>query len=179
VGPQGNVSSGSRLELTLADRNEHYSDFGSTNNPKVGLAWRPLSALKVRGTYGTSFVAPLLKDLNPIPDEVAAFNTSQAPGSAPLTGGDINALVIFGGNPNLQPQTAKTWTFGLDWDGNGGFKANLTYFDVEYSDRISKVDSQYQTFFTLPLANILGPKIIQFSPPAALVQALVASPTFM
>src|SRR5262249_15540883 len=28
------------LEMSLADRNEHYSDFGSTNNPKVGLIVR-------------------------------------------------------------------------------------------------------------------------------------------
>ncbi len=53
-----------RLELTLAARYEDYSDFGRAFNPKVGIAWAPIRGLNVRGTWGTSFKAPLLTQLN-------------------------------------------------------------------------------------------------------------------
>ena len=55
------------IQLTAADRYEHYSDFGSTNNPQVGIVWKAEEGLSVRTTYGTSFKAPLLSQLDPVP----------------------------------------------------------------------------------------------------------------
>src|SRR5262249_33076092 len=43
------------LQLSLAGRSEHYSDFGSTTNPQIGLVWAPIPGVKVRSTYGRSF----------------------------------------------------------------------------------------------------------------------------
>jgi len=31
-----------KLDLSLALRYDHYSDFGATTNPKVGLTWAPV-----------------------------------------------------------------------------------------------------------------------------------------
>ncbi|HEY3852024.1 MAG TPA: TonB-dependent receptor, partial [Steroidobacteraceae bacterium] len=42
LGPGGGSGGNPALELTLADRAEHYSDFGSTNNPQLGAIWKPL-----------------------------------------------------------------------------------------------------------------------------------------
>src|SRR5690606_16253126 len=53
------------VELSLAVRHEDYSDFGTTTDPKVGLSWQPAgSGLNLRASYGTSFRAPLLAELN-------------------------------------------------------------------------------------------------------------------
>jgi iron complex outermembrane recepter protein len=41
-----------RLALSLAGRYDRYSDVGSTFNPKVGVSWRPLRALGLRGNWG-------------------------------------------------------------------------------------------------------------------------------
>jgi iron complex outermembrane recepter protein len=181
IGAAMAVPAAQRLELTLADRQEHYSDFGSTNDPTFGLIWQPMTDLKVRGTYGRSFVAPLLSELNPVPFETVAFNTSLAPGSAP-PGGDVNELVVFGGNPQLRAQSARTWTIGADWDSEtaNGWKAHLNYYAIEFTDRITNLQSAgYNVFYALPMAAALGPQIVRTNPSAALVQQLVSSPGFV
>jgi iron complex outermembrane recepter protein len=178
LGPSGAKSNENQLELSIADRDEHYSDFGSTNNPKIGLMWRPISDLKIRSTYGTSFVAPSLSALNPIPSEVVAYNTSVLPGSGPASG-DINTLIVFGGNPNLTAQTAKTWTFGADWEPitMPGFRASATYYGTDFKNRIATLEGAgFNPFFVFSEASILGSQIIQFNPPTSLVQTLIASP---
>ena len=181
IGAAMAVPAAQRLELTLADRQEHYSDFGSTNDPTFGLIWQPMTDFKVRGTYGRSFVAPLLSELNPVPFETVAFNTSLVPGSAP-PGGDVNELVVFGGNPALRAQTAKTWTIGADWDSEAtnGWKAHLNYYAIDFTDRITNLQSAgYNVFYALPMASIYGPQIVRTNPSAALVQQLVSSPGFV
>jgi len=49
VGSHGSESQAGALELELADRFERYSDFGNTNNPKVGLIWRGTTRLEITG----------------------------------------------------------------------------------------------------------------------------------
>jgi iron complex outermembrane receptor protein len=181
IGAAMAVPAAQRLELTLADREEHYSDFGSTNDPTFGLIWQPLTGFKVRATYGRSFVAPLLSELNPVPFEVVAFNTSLVPGSAP-PGGDVNELVVFGGNPELRAQTAKTWTIGADWGSETahGWKAHLNYYAIEFTDRITNLQSAgYNVLYALPMAAVLGPQIVRTHPSAALIQQLISSPGFV
>ena len=134
-----------RLDLAFAERFEHYSDFGSTNNPKIGLQWQPVQGLTVRGSWGTSFRAPRLVEL----DETAnAYfirpwpNPAAAPG-APSTfaPAPTNSWIIFladAGNGNLKPETADTWTAGFDFqpDFLPGFKVSATYFSINYKNRI-------------------------------------------
>ena len=47
-----------KLDLSLALRHDHYSDFGDTTNPKFSINWDPFPGLRLRGNYSTSFVAP-------------------------------------------------------------------------------------------------------------------------
>lgn len=133
VGDRANSGKEPKLEMTLAGRYEHYSDFGSTGNPKVGLIWRPSTGLKFRGTWGTSFRAPVLSQLNPIPDQVVAEPIADSSGKS------LPAIFVFGGNPNLNPEKAKTWTVGFDWNSQefAGLRANATYYHIDYTDRIT------------------------------------------
>lgn len=181
-GPTGSSGGHSALELSLADREDSYSDVGSTNNETLGLLWRPAGSLKIRGTYGTSFVAPLLNDTNPILSQVAAFNTSELPGSAPPSSGPLNVLLTFGGNAHLKPQTATSWTVGATWNPlmNGGFRADLNYYSIRFDKRINDLEQAgYNPFFALPEAGFLGPQIVQFNPSAALVTQLESSANFV
>jgi iron complex outermembrane recepter protein len=172
LGPAGAIAA-DRLELTAADRIEHYSEFGFTNNPQVGVIWRPSAVLKARATYGTSFRAPLLNDLNPVPFEVVPL-----PVADPTTGGVTNTLAVFGGNPDLQPEKARTWTAGLDFTPLPDFRASATYYNIRFTDVIT--DPEYSVDITNVLSeeSILGPSIIQRNPSAARVQQLAASPGF-
>jgi iron complex outermembrane receptor protein len=51
------------LNLNFAVRGDHFSDFGSTFNPKASFRYQPLKQLMVRGTVSTGFRAPTLPEL--------------------------------------------------------------------------------------------------------------------
>src|SRR5690348_2101314 len=51
------------LNVTLGDRYSKYSTFGSTNNWKVGVEYRPIDDLLLRGTVSTVFRAPNIGDV--------------------------------------------------------------------------------------------------------------------
>jgi len=177
VGQGGGGRSDSALELSLADRGEHYSDFGSTNNPQLGAIWHPLSSVAIRGTYGTSFKAPLLSELNPVPSEVVPI-----PGYLfnPAPGGTPNTLTVYGGNPDLKPERATTWTVGLDFKPLqlAGFTAKLTYYDIVFRNQIEVAGGSICGCNAFVDAATLGPAIVQRNPPAALIQQLISEPTY-
>lgn len=51
------------LEASIAGRIFNYSTFGTDNTYKVGLRWRPIRDLTIRGTYSTAFRAPTVNEL--------------------------------------------------------------------------------------------------------------------
>src|SRR5687768_14100761 len=65
------------LETTLAVRHDKYSDFGTTTNPKVSVAWRPTERMMVRASWGEGFHAPTFVQLygltieGPVPGNIA------------------------------------------------------------------------------------------------------------
>jgi iron complex outermembrane receptor protein len=118
------------LELSAAGRLEEHDDFGSTANPKIGLAWSPIERLTVRTSYGTSFRAPAMTQLYADP-VVAVVNVPRADGAR------ILSLYRYGGNPDLKPETATTWTAGLDYSGDR-IRLSLGLFDTRFSDRVGQ-----------------------------------------
>jgi iron complex outermembrane recepter protein len=52
------------LDVTGALRYDHYSDFGSTVNPKVSFRFQPAKSFLLRGSFSTGFRAPSLYELN-------------------------------------------------------------------------------------------------------------------
>jgi outer membrane receptor protein involved in Fe transport len=176
IGSVGLPSGVNRLALTLADRYERYSDFGSTNNPKVGFVFWPEQYIKLRGSYGRSFRAPGLIDLNPSPNATGAVLNYD-----PLTGTNRPIVDIFGGNPDLTPETARTWSFGIDLSPDllSGLKASATYYRIRYNNRISSAAAAgYDSSDGLSMADVLGPNIVQRNPSLAAVEAIAALPNF-
>ena len=111
------------LELGYQERYDNYSDFGSTEKPKVFFRWQPIdSSLTLRGTYNEAFHAPALYELftSPLHDTVPVDDPATVLPGDPLgrTPGDsltppgTRIKETLGGNPNLQPETAYEWTYG-------------------------------------------------------------------
>jgi outer membrane receptor protein involved in Fe transport len=175
-----------RIELSLADRQEHYSDFGSTNNPSGGLIWRALPGLAARATVGKSFKAPLFYDTNPgltFAGGLALADPVAGDGScAPFGVGTncTNTLVIFGGNPDLKPERATTWTAGLDWTPQSmpNLKWSATYYNIHYKDRIAYFSDSISTFSAYAFESILGP-ILSRDPSAEIVQRYTSLPNYL
>jgi iron complex outermembrane receptor protein len=128
-------SAADRLDMSLAGRYDSYSDAGSTFNPKVGLSWRPLPLIKLRGNWGTSFRAPPFFYSNP--DQVGDTFIEDVidPRS---TIGHPRAFVLAGPIPDLKPETARTWTAGVDLTPPAirNLSLSLTYFGIAYQGRI-------------------------------------------
>jgi outer membrane receptor protein involved in Fe transport len=126
------------LELSLAARYERYSDFGSTVDPKVGIVLSPSRSLTLRGTYGTSYRAPALFDL----DTTAPGNTIIFLPQVFVDLGLIPfpTLVLQGGNEHLKPEEATTWTAGIEFSPPYLDKVSLsaTYFDIDFRNRIDR-----------------------------------------
>lgn len=128
-----------RLELNGAVRYDDYSDVGSTTNPKFGFTYTPVHGLNLRGSFGTSFRAPSLVDVNPY--ATAGFPQRTATGATlglePATS-TFNYMYQVGGNPTLQPETAETWSLGVDITNElvPGVTAGINYYQVTYKNRI-------------------------------------------
>jgi iron complex outermembrane receptor protein len=187
IGPRVSDTSKDRLELSLADRNEHYSDFGSSNNPQIGVIWRPISALKFHAVYGKSFKAPFLNDLyTPLNIDFAAPNPDPLkagtcnPFNPAMQAACTNILLIAGGNPALQAQKATTWTLGLDFQPENipTLRASANYYHIVFKDRIENPSGEINTLSALASESLLGPQIIQRNPPPALLQRYLANPLF-
>ena len=143
------------LALSLSGRYDHYSDFGSTTNPKVGITWEPLEGINLRGSYGRSFRAPGLRDLG---STVGSYYAAAALVDAfgvrdPLRGAtQVNTILLFGGNQNLKPEKARTFSFGVDLKPAfaPGFTAGATFYDIKYRDVIGTPSGLGALVFTDP-----------------------------
>ncbi len=124
-----------RLELNVAARYESYSDFGSTFNPKIGLAWAPIAGLNLRGTWGTSFKAPLLTQLN-----AGLSYTNLYLDYFRTPSGMASGVYLEGNGPNLKPEESSNWTVGFDFSPPSLPELSLstTYFTIDYDDRITR-----------------------------------------
>jgi iron complex outermembrane recepter protein len=138
VAPEQQVPAVQRLELSLAGRAEHYSDFGSTKNPKIGLNYTPLEGAKLHASFGKSFRAPTLSDINPY--STAGFLVTNVTGSqiGANTPNTLVSLYQVGGNAALQAETARTWSVGLDWTPPQirGLSASVNYYNIDYRNKI-------------------------------------------
>lgn len=128
------------IEVNLAARYDHYSDFGDTFNPKVAVNFRPFDWLKFRGNWGTSFTAPTPLDLlraNANTINAFSFVAFTRPGDTPPAGSFTVALQ--GSSPSLQPQEAETWSIGFEASPPfaPGLRASLSYYNVEFTDILS------------------------------------------
>lgn len=140
VGRANAVTLVKQLDLSVSGRFDHYSDFGSTSNPKLGLDWSPTQSVKLRGSWGTSFVAPQLSDLQAIDGKFVTLGyplSSIFFGTDPLTAGPYNAYVVAGGNPHLQPETATTWSTGIEFTPARDLSAGITYYHASFDDVVA------------------------------------------
>lgn len=129
------------LTLSGAFRYDDYSDVGKTTNPKVSGTWEVFDALTLRGSWGTSFRAPNLPDVNPQAiSSGGTFNNFYVGRDPRIPQGPILIAYVTGANPNLKPEKATTWQIGADLDPVKGLRLSATYYKISYHNRISGPD---------------------------------------
>jgi outer membrane receptor protein involved in Fe transport len=155
------------LDLVVSGRSERYSDAGGKTVPKVGLVYVPTSSIKLRSTWGKAFRAPNLYDTRGIP-QLLILNLPSLASST----GSSPAFVRYGGNPNLQPETATSWSIGADYASPelSGLQISTTFFDIKYTNRIASVANLFAALTDPSSAFFVVP-----SPSESLVQSTYGS----
>lgn len=172
IGPGQQVPFVRSFALSLAARYTNYEDksdtstprdFGDSTDPKIGFAWEPVESIRLRGTYGQSFRAPSLTQL----DNTGGLHylTRQTVAGTP----SILLGVTGYGASDLAPETAKTYTLGFDFEPtwNEGFRVGATYYDIDYTDRIDIAPTGGLNPFATP---DLLPDAIYRPPSAAFIE---------
>jgi outer membrane receptor protein involved in Fe transport len=157
--------------LDLGFRYSDYNLAGGYDTYKVAGQWNPTETFKFRASYNRAIRAPNISELflpvqenfptyaDPCnfnsakrtgPDGAQVFALCEAQGIpaatlATYTQSFSQARAFVGGNPNLSPETADTYTYGIAWQpaGSGDFTSNFSmsvdYFDYEVADIISSL----------------------------------------
>lgn len=107
-----------RFNAILGLRFDDHSGFGSVFSPRISAAYRVSDYLRLRGSYGEGFRAP------------SAFELYSG---SPYT---IRRILIP--NPDLDPETSRTWEAGADID-YGILSIGLTGFRNDIDDMIAEV----------------------------------------
>lgn len=153
------------LSVTLGDRYSKYSTFGSTNNWKVGLEYRPVSTLLLRGTVSTVFRAPTINDIFRAPQRAATLLTSDpcnhitvanpACSGVPLDGSFVNTIVNQNGinglwsgakaaNFALGPEHGSSFDFGFVYSPGfvSGLSLSMDIWRIYLKDAIGRANAQ-------------------------------------
>jgi len=154
------------LHVNLGGRYFDYNTFGSGETWKVNGVYVPVTGIRFRASDGTAFRQPSIYDLYEgqslsfvgANDPCAALGTYTAAqqvnikanclkqGVNPATFTQIGSQIqtIVGGNPNLQPETARTQTISvvLSPPFVPHFVVTLDFFRTKIENNISSVDTQ-------------------------------------
>ena len=101
------------LNLTLGVRHDQYNDFGNATSPRAGLTWAFTKDASLKVLYGEAFRAPSFTEM---------YTTNQP--------------AVFG-NPDLEPETIRTYEVGLSYRCNKHVTSSLNYFINDISDLIT------------------------------------------
>ncbi len=154
------------LTLEAGARYSHYSvDGGGTNETytyKVGGSWEPTADIKFRGNYAHAVRAPNIAELfTPVTTGLTTLALDPCAGAAPVTNANLRAICLAqgaplgtigsilnptaaqanstgGGNLNLKPEKANTWTAGVVLQPSfvPGFSLSVDYYNIKVTDEI-------------------------------------------
>jgi iron complex outermembrane recepter protein len=149
VGASNSMRGVREFALNLSARHDDYSDFGSTSNPRFGINWSPINALRIRANYAESFTAPALTSrggVNGVTAEssfggllgatASGVNANLAipntyPGAIGLPGctaatptclintATVPGIFLAGGNDQVTAQEGETSSIGIDFTPEG------------------------------------------------------------
>lgn len=123
VSPEMSIPLVHRLDLQLAGRYEHYSDFGNTAKPKIAGAWDLIDGVRIRGSWAKGFRAPNLEQINATVVSRSNTRTDYAFCEADLRAKRITSFAGCSrsllttarraGNPDLDPEESETLSYGV------------------------------------------------------------------
>ncbi|MES2126185.1 MAG: TonB-dependent receptor [Pseudomonadota bacterium] len=151
------------LDLDIAIRDDRFSDFGNTINPKASFRYQPMKSLMFRGSANTGFRAPTLFDRYGYRLPGATTTTGAkwddpvlCPGGTPGVAGTGKALPGYvasavcnaslpkqtGSNPDLVPEKSKGFTIGAVIEPTSNLTLSADYWNIRMTDMLANLPEQ-------------------------------------
>lgn len=128
------------VNISAAARYDEYSDasiVGSNTSPKIGIEWRPLDTLLVRGSWGESFRAPDMQRL--FGATTNAFTTVDDP----VTGLQVQSVAIrSGSNPELVPEEGTNYSVGVVFEPIEDLNLSVDWISIELENIVTALSAQ-------------------------------------
>jgi iron complex outermembrane receptor protein len=159
VSPEQGIALLDRLAVSAAGRYERYPGVDAVFTPKLGLIYAPSADLELKGSWGESFKTPTLyQQYN---TQVAVLNLASTRGGVGY-GPNATVIVLSGGNADLKPERATSWTVtaAIHPRAIPGLRLEISYFDVQYRDRIVAP----VTFLAQALSNPIYRDLLNLTP---------------
>lgn len=136
---EANIPLISTLDLQLAGRGDHYSDFGSAFSPKAGLRWRPNEIVTLRASASRGFRAPSLSE-NAASTNIS-YGTVVDPFDPDLPGSRQSPTFFTVGNTALKPERTKSFNVGLVLTPRRGSLISLDWYKIKLDNLIGTGNS--------------------------------------
>ena len=184
VSPEMNIPLIYSLDVQIAGRAEHYSDFGSVAKPKIAMAWDIIDGLRVRASYSEGFRAPNLEQVNATQYARSNSGTDYYKCEADLRAGRIatfNACtrtasvpLLISGNPDLKPEESTNHSVGLVFqprflpEALGDFTFTVDRWKIEQTDIVGLLGGQSgRTLdYLLRMQGSSNPAVVRAAPTA-------------
>ncbi len=191
--PTWNFPGAYSLEFDLAEREEWYSQSTAatsvighmssqfdTQRPKFSVRWQPIDQeLTLRASYSEGFHAPQLFEISPASSQ--SFPAVTDPFSSQT---DVQVEERQIGNPNLQPEVAYEWTYGLVYSPKWlkGLTISADWWHIDMRSIASILGAQFIIEHNLPglitraptaIPGELGPITLVIDPNANLAGAIL------
>ncbi len=137
-----------QLTASLSGRYDRYRNIGAGSDSKptfkLGLEFRPIDELLIRGNYATAFRAP---DMSYVFAAESGFFTSVTDYygcsldgvTAENCAADTNISGSRRGNPDLKSITANSYGLGVVWSPNTDFDIRADYYNVDVEDEVNDI----------------------------------------
>lgn len=120
-------------QLTAGFREDHYSDFGSSLNPRIAMVWNASDAVITRLTYGEAFRAPSFAELF------------------------VNSNPVNLGNPALKPEKLKSTELSLTYQKSRVWNVDVNFYALRVRDFITYApEGDGSTFKAQNLGRVAG-----------------------
>lgn len=133
-----------QLDLNVAGRYDHYSDFGDAFSPKATVKWTPIKEFALRATYSQGFRAPSFAEshtaavggfVNFQPSQSAAAYYAAHGGDGYVQQYPLEEVSIA--NPNIKPERSKSFTVGTVFQPVSFLSATIDYYYIQKEDLIA------------------------------------------
>lgn len=142
------------LNATVAGRWDKYDDITAVDDAftyNVGLEWRPVDSLLVRGAYATSFRAPDMHFVFADPSGFFSTVNDQYLCRRDEAGTPINNCTFANssyqgtrqGDPNLEEEEGESFTAGLVWNVTDNLSMSVDYYKIKLEGIVNDLSVNY------------------------------------